>query len=183
MDFLLIADVHAGKASHFRKSGIPLSTDHLLQDLLKIESLIDKTKPKKVIVLGDLFHTRANQENHLVDNWISSLKIPFELIMGNHDVYSVSENEVNKQPYSVNNVHLSHEPTPDKGFNIFGHLHPAYSVVGKARQHIKLACFYVSENFITLPSFGSVTGKRVYKNILKEAYAVIITEEGLLKMT
>jgi len=76
---LLIADVHAGKATHFRNNGIPLSTDHLLQDFNVILSLIKRLKVDKLIFLGDLYHTTSNIENDLIDNWLSDLNIEVEL--------------------------------------------------------------------------------------------------------
>jgi len=57
---LLIADVHAGKASHFRTNGIPLSTDHLLNDLNIILKVIKRLNPVKLIFLGDLYYTHFN---------------------------------------------------------------------------------------------------------------------------
>ncbi|NNJ55516.1 MAG: metallophosphoesterase, partial [Bacteroidia bacterium] len=86
--YLLLADVHAGKASHFRNNGIPLSTDYLLQDLNKINELIEHLNPLKIIILGDLFHSDRNIENKLVESWIEELSVDVELIIGNHDIHS-----------------------------------------------------------------------------------------------
>ncbi|MEY2924141.1 MAG: hypothetical protein RLZZ337_689 [Bacteroidota bacterium] len=180
---LLLADVHAGKASHFRKHGIPLSTDYLLNDLNKIEVLLDYTKAEKLWILGDLFHSSSNIENQFVEEWVSQLGAETELILGNHDVYSASETNIKcKPPYKLDSILLSHEPVDSEYFNIHGHLHPGYSIQGRGRSYLKLPAFYIGENFITLPAFGSVTGKRAYDDIIKKSKVVLITDEGLLPL-
>ncbi len=180
-DFLLLADVHAGKASHFRNNGIPLSTDYLLQDLNKVDALIKQLNPRKVIILGDLFHSDRNIENQLVESWIEALAVEVELIIGNHDIHSIHNSSItSKLPYEIDGIWLSHEPAETELFNICGHLHPGYALTGKARQHLRLPSFYKGPNFLVLPSFGSLTGKKVYKDLVKVSEVVIATEEGLL---
>ena len=179
--YLLLADVHAGKASHFRNNGIPLSTDYLLNDLNKIDALINHLNPLKIIILGDLFHSNRNIENQLVESWINGLSVDVELIIGNHDVHSIHQSTIaSKMPYELDSIWLSHEPADTELFNICGHLHPAYAISGKARQHIRVPSFYKGPNFLDLPSFGSLTGKKVYKNLVQVSEVVIVTEEGLL---
>lgn len=178
---LLLADVHAGKATHFRKNGIPLSTDYLLNDLNKIEELLIKTKAKKLLVLGDLFHTTANIENQLIEAWVDSLAVETELILGNHDVHSLAKSTIKTSlPYTVRPFFLSHEPTENEAFNIHGHLHPAFTMSGKGRTSIKLPAFYVGPSFITLPAFGSTTGKRMYAEIAKHSKIILIADDGVM---
>ncbi|HAV26005.1 MAG TPA: hypothetical protein DCX01_07485 [Bacteroidetes bacterium] len=64
---LLIANVYEGKASHFRTNGIPLSKDHLLNDLNVILKLIKRLYLTKLVFLGDLYHTNFNIKNELID--------------------------------------------------------------------------------------------------------------------
>jgi DNA ligase-associated metallophosphoesterase len=180
---LLFADLHAGKASHFRRHGIPLSSDYFLNDLNRIENLIKRYKPKKVMVLGDLFHSDVNIENNFVEQWVKDLNIPFGLILGNHDVHSVSHSKIISDDYYLKDgIYLSHEPADIQEFNIYGHLHPAYAITGKARQHLKLPSFYFGPDFLVLPSFGSTTGGRVYKDLVKQSEIYIISDEGLMKV-
>ncbi len=180
---LLLADVHAGKATHFRKYGIPLSSDLLLNDLNAIEDLVARFNAKKVIVLGDLFHSDLNIENQFVEKWVDDLDVSFELIVGNHDIHSISSSAVSYTPdYVLDGFHLSHEPLETNHFNIFGHLHPAFTLTGKGRQHIKLPSYYISSNFMVLPSFGSTTGKRTYKELIKHSEVYITSDEGVAKI-
>ena len=48
-----IADLHFGKAAHFRKSGIPVPEPIHDSDLLKINSLIKTYSPEHIYFLGD----------------------------------------------------------------------------------------------------------------------------------
>ena len=54
-EVLLVADLHFGKASHFRKSGIPISEKVHDQDYQILTCLVSKYSPKQVYFLGDLF--------------------------------------------------------------------------------------------------------------------------------
>ena len=178
---LLIADLHAGKAAHFRKNGIPLSTDHLLADLNIIEQLIPSTQASKICFLGDLYHSTANEENDLIERWITDLGIAAELVIGNHDKYSIHKASIKcTEAYEENGILLSHEPEESDFFNICGHLHPAYVMGGKARSSFKFPSFYLSENCLILPAFGSVNGGKMYKDLVKNAQVILATPEGLI---
>ena len=54
---LFLADVHLGKINHFRKSGIPVPPKANERNLELMIDLINQTKPRRVICLGDLFHS------------------------------------------------------------------------------------------------------------------------------
>lgn len=180
---LLIADVHAGKASHFRKNGIPLSTDHLLQDLNEINRLCTRLKAKKLCFLGDLYHTSSNIENTLTDTFLNELDVEVELIIGNHDRHSLRQsNLIHREAYAVGNILLSHEPQQTHLYNIYGHLHPAYSMGGKGRQYIKLPSFYIGTKDLVLPAFGSVNGGRMYKDLAKDSKVILVSGDGLIEV-
>src|SRR4051812_15695716 len=59
---LIIADVHLGKASHFRKEGIAIPSAAQHVDHRNLEALFRKIKPLKVYFLGDLFHSAINRD-------------------------------------------------------------------------------------------------------------------------
>lgn len=180
---LLIADVHAGKAAHFRKNGIPLSTDHLLLDLNIIEQLLAKTGAQKLSFLGDLFHSSANVENDLIQDWVKNLHIETELVIGNHDIYSYKQSKIRTtQVYEQDGILLSHEPVVSEYFNICGHLHPAFMVGGKGRNYVKLPSFYLNADSMILPAFGSVNGCRMYKELIKKYSVILSSDEGLIKI-
>src|ERR1700712_2109470 len=59
---LIVADVHMGKVGHFRKAGIAVPRDMEQDDLAMLSDLIDEHEPKKIIFLGDLFHSDLNAD-------------------------------------------------------------------------------------------------------------------------
>lgn len=177
---LLLADIHAGKASHFRKNGIPLSTDHLLHDLNIISALLETHEVDKIIILGDLYHTSQNVENTLIDKWLMDLDVVVELIIGNHDRHSLRFSKLTKkEPYLLHNIFLSHEPHAGEHPNIYGHLHPSYTMTGKGRQTIRLPAFYHNKKQLILPAFGSVNGGKMYKELVKKCEVTLVSMEGL----
>ena len=180
---LLLSDIHAGKATHFRNNGIPLSTDHLLRDLDCISYLMGTYDVDKLSILGDLYHTAHNAENTQIDVWLKNLETEVELVIGNHDIHSLGDSDIScTLPYINNGILLSHEPEESNAFNICGHLHPSFTITGKGRQRIKMAAFYHSKNRLILPAFGSINGGKMYKDLIKQAEVYVTGEAGILKV-
>lgn len=162
---LIISDLHVGKSAHFRKSGIAVSSQILLDDLEVLEGLILSFKASHVIIVGDLFHAGHNSDLQIFCDWrnrFPDLKIT--LIKGNHDriqkklyeeyCIDIVENTLEIPPFS-----FVHEPEDSPvGFSISGHIHPGVIFQGKARQALKLPCYAVSENQLVLPAFSKFTG-------------------------
>ena len=53
--WLLIADVHLGKVSHFRKAVLAVPYNAIQQNFVQLASVVDYFKPLSIIFLGDLF--------------------------------------------------------------------------------------------------------------------------------
>ena len=164
---LLIADLHFGKAAHFRKSGIPIPEPIHEIDLLKLRTLHQTLRPTHTYFLGDLFHSDWNEQWESLNAFLTELKATqFHLIKGNHDVlsptaYQQSILKIHKQPYALESFILSHEPLGEvfSGMlNLCGHIHPGVRLVGKARQSVRIPCFYQSGAQLILPAFGNFTG-------------------------
>ena len=86
---LLICDIHLGKAEYFQQNGIPLTNNSDEQNLLSIKKIVENYKPYKLIILGDLFHSKYSIYKNLqkkVDDLPELLKTNVELVLGNHDV-------------------------------------------------------------------------------------------------
>ncbi|MDX5319493.1 MAG: phosphoesterase, partial [Bacteroidota bacterium] len=62
---LLIADLHLGKTLHFRKNGLPIPAAAGLQDLHRLDTLIQQFEDAAIYFLGDLFHSEHNNEHEL----------------------------------------------------------------------------------------------------------------------
>ncbi len=184
---LLIADLHFGKASHFRKSGIPISEKVHDQDYQTLTTLISKYSPKQVYFLGDLFHSSWNEEWEKLLRFLGLFPATsFHLVVGNHDIlpiekYQNSRLVVHSHPVTLGNLLFSHEPiSPPSGFlTICGHIHPGILLKGRAKQKVLIPCFHYSENVLVLPSFGNFTGLAPIKRQKKDMIWGI-TEDRLI---
>src|SRR5829696_3376662 len=84
---LIIADLHIGKTGHFRKSGIPVPQNVFKEDLQRLFTQIFFFKAEKLIIAGDLSHSRSNKEMDLFKKWRNDLAgLEVILVNGNHDI-------------------------------------------------------------------------------------------------
>ncbi|MEQ8416514.1 MAG: ligase-associated DNA damage response endonuclease PdeM [Imperialibacter sp.] len=161
---LIVSDLHLGKAGHFRKAGIPISSKIHTEDLDRLDLLLNKYQPKRLIMLGDLFHSDKNNEWEAFSDWRSQYQnLKITLTLGNHDIIET----VNYKKINVTVVDelllapffMSHHPTENaNGYNLAGHLHPGISLQGKARQGVRIPCFYFGQKGALMPAFGNFTG-------------------------
>ena len=163
---LIIADVHLGKANHFRKEGISIPAHAQLADYTNLERLFMKTNPLKVYFLGDLFHSSFNRDWHYFCELIRQFpSIKFTLIKGNHDIINhtrFTEVCIDVVDTMEDGAFVySHEllPMVNAGkINISGHIHPGIVLSGAGRQSVKLPCFYITDRTVLVPAFGILTG-------------------------
>lgn len=181
---LILSDLHLGKTAHFRKNGIPLPSDIILEDLKRLSNLIDHFNPEKIIVVGDFLHAGKNSEFEIYKNWkleFPALKII--LVKGNHDrilekhfleleiseIYSI---------YKENEFTFSHEDLKNESqFVISGHLHPGVVLQSSTRK-LKFPCYVVTENQLILPAFSTFTGLDT-NNYFPEAQKYIFTQDSI----
>jgi DNA ligase-associated metallophosphoesterase len=162
---LLLADLHLGKAESFQASGIPLPSDGDLGNLNRLLELSTRLKPARVVVLGDLIHSRLGLTTELrakIQALPQLLGCPLELIGGNHDQGSWLEGLTAGPPRRWGNLWLSHEPcTPEAPelLNVAGHVHPV-AVIGHGPDRLRLPCFALDRHSrrLQLPAFGELTG-------------------------
>jgi len=190
---LVVADVHWGKIDHFRKAGIPVPLQGNDKNAETLVAIINLFKPKRLIFLGDLFHSVYN------DGWETFGQVrkaffhcSFELVIGNHDILSERQYQrhhiqLHAQSLTLNNLLLTHEPRediPEGVFNIAGHVHPGAHLRGTGKQSVTLPCFYIRTNQCILPAFGAFTGlARVQPKFGDKIFViangnVIATKEG-----
>ena len=163
---LLLADLHLGKVNHFRRSGIPVPTKASEKNIEILVELIQKTKPDRVICLGDLFHSHYNPEWEVFGELVRHFKsVCFELVIGNHDIMSKVQYDRKKivvhRELQLGPFLLTHHPLEEQrgtSYNLAGHIHPGVSLKGGGRQSLTLPCFYFGEKLGLLPAFGMFTG-------------------------
>lgn len=165
---LLIADVHLGKVAHFRKHGAPVPANAAYKNLEKLTEISNHFQPETICFLGDLFHSKLNEEWQDFEKWTEYTKAEIILISGNHDIipqYLYEELGIKVfDELLLNDFLLTHHPTEIKGtFNLCGHVHPGIKMKGVGRQYLRFACFYKTLNSLILPAFGNFTGKHILK--------------------
>ena len=169
---LFIADLHLGKATHFRKSGVNVPMQVLYDDIAVLDSILSRYAVERVIALGDLFHADENSEWDIFGEWLLSRPVQWELIKGNHDKlpfeayerYDVRVHEqfLNESPFILTHYPLEDTaPVPPGHYVLCGHVHPAVVLTGKAYQSIRMSCYYFGQKQGILPAFGRFTGCEV----------------------
>jgi len=176
-DALILTDLHLGKSGHFRKAGIPVSSQVNDENLARLELITNHFNPKVIYFLGDLFHSEMNIEWEDFEIWRDkNSPISMKLVLGNHDFYAVPEYEkfnlecfhkLAVSPFTfIHDVPIKESDT--KEIFVGGHIHPSIRFKGKGRQSLKTPCFYFSKNKILLPAFGSFTGTHNIKPTKKD---------------
>lgn len=164
----LLADVHLGKVAHFRKHGIAVPRKAEGEFYQKIKELSACYPPKRILFLGDLFHSSQNNEWLLFVAWAKKQSAKLVLIKGNHDLIPDSNfKSIGVQVYeSLHEGHFcfSHYPQENTKLFVFcGHLHPGIKLHGRGKQQLKLPCFFHAPNQLILPAFGAFTGLHLVK--------------------
>ncbi len=167
-DILIIGDLHLGFEESLIKEGILIPFSQLKKTIKKLEKIIKKTKPKLIVINGDLkdeFGTISRQEWTEVLEFIDFLKKTSEVILikGNHDtilepIARKKDIEI-KQRLDIDDITIVHGDKLFKKLNktiIISHEHPAISF--KERSDEKYKCFllgkYKYHNLIVIPSFN-----------------------------
>ena len=163
--WLLFADVHLGKATHFRKHGAAIPSGP--GNFQRMDRLIHRWKPEKVVFLGDLFHSSKNAIWNRFSEFTKKQPCDFILIKGNHDLlgkndYADARLELIPSRLINSGLALCHEPDTCSDlhdhYELAGHIHPGIRLEGKGRQSLRLPCFAFGQKQGILPAFGDFTG-------------------------
>ena len=180
---LLICDIHLGKAEYFQQNGIPLTNNSDKDNFSRIKKIVKKYSPEKLIILGDLFHSKYSIDKTLqkkVEDLPELLKTNVELVLGNHDVGCKIKNIKIFDIRKTKNITFSHEPVDlenNKTLNICGHYHPKIYIKNNGDK-LSFRCFAMDKNKNTLflPAFGDLTGVYPCKKSFKK-WAIVSEEE------
>ena len=186
---LIISDLHLGKTAHFRKNGLALPTQLILNDLARLSELIQHFRVKKLMIIGDFIHAGYNSEFDLFTKWkedYSSLEII--LIKGNHDRVS----DIYFSELGIKSIHSELEIYPflfshefietEKYFVISGHIHPGVNLVSKVKNNHKFRCFIKTNNQLILPAFSSFAGTNTKDHPLHATY-FIFTDDDIFEIS
>lgn len=186
---LILSDLHLGKSAHFRKAGIAVPANIGQDDLYRLQRLITVYNPSQVIIVGDMFHSKENNDVQYFKLWRQQFgQICFKLVKGNHDILAASLYvSINVEVYdtlTIGEIHFVHEPCTDAdaaGYTFSGHLHPGIAVAGAGKQRLRLPCFYFGKNCSILPAFGRFTGLAMLVPEANEA-VFVIADNSILRV-
>jgi putative SbcD/Mre11-related phosphoesterase len=174
LEALVIADTHFGYEGVMAENGIflpKMNYKHIIQEL---DSAISKTKPKMLIVNGDIkneFDKVAVEEFMELNDFVKYCKqkeLQLFLIKGNHDNFVDSVKalgiKIFKQELLLQNFFFFHgEELPSENsekaeFLITAHEHPAIAIYSDLGVKEKLKCFlfgkYKNKKVIVLPAIN-----------------------------
>lgn len=182
---LALADIHLGKARHFRSEGLPLPLPAQDPDYMRLSALLRQFLPRRVLFLGDLFHSKRNHDWERFSEWVSLFpQTEWLLLRGNHDILDPSLfHEIGisvADDLREGRLIYSHEPLlsiAPKHLNLCGHIHPGIRLEAGARQYVRLPCFFQRDRHFILPAFGSLTGLAIMdKRRGDHAYGILSNE-------
>jgi DNA ligase-associated metallophosphoesterase len=119
---LLVADVHLGKGATFRALGQPLPRGGSARDLQRLAALVAQLQAKRLIVLGDFWHSRRGLNPMLFNalhQWHGQHEqLQVMLVRGNHDRAISRSNlppslgiEIVEEPFTLApGLYACHEP-------------------------------------------------------------------------
>lgn len=173
---IILADVHWGKGGHFRKHGIPVPAATQDADAARLTGIITQYRADRLIIAGDLFHSRHNAEVEAFAGWRQrhpGLHIDF--ILGNHDAYTTTHHErfgltVHEASLPVGPFLIAHDAETREGLHtVHGHLHPGVRVPGAGI----FPAYCIGEHASILPAFGQFTGcARMDPRAFREVFVV-----------
>ena len=175
---LIVSDLHFEKGSSFATRGALLPPYDTRTTLMRIEALMRRYAPKRVISLGDAFHD-GEAEARIDEEDATRLEALIRAadwlwILGNHDpepparFVGAAEAEA-----AVGALTFRHEPTegPAPG-EIAGHLHPCARVITEGWV-LRRRCFAGNGARLIMPAMGAFTGGL---NLLDDAFADVLPD-------
>ncbi|MCU0721543.1 MAG: ligase-associated DNA damage response endonuclease PdeM [Pirellula sp.] len=190
---LFCSDLHWGKEATFQRASLPVPVQSLTSILNRMSALLDRLRPKRVIVLGDMVHGTSSFSDTFRETmrqfWEGRAVAPecsWILVEGNHDRRAKSELKkwpvrMVSPPWRFEDFVCVHDPLelPSTAASqtdflcMAGHLHPAFSMPDNGE---KLACFALQRNTLIFPAFSDFTGRNPID--IKETQAVYIIRQG-----
>lgn len=187
---LILSDLHIGKAEHFRKNHLQIPGPIEHTELLRLHRLFEYYQPEQLFLLGDIFHSSYNKAWVSFSKLLKSASIGRKLLIkGNHDIlepafYEEADLEIHSRFLFGNGLCMVHdaEDCRKDEKSISGHLHPGCYVQGRARQRAILPCFFVGEQQLIMPAFGSLTGLKSLKKGSERDFFLAFTPNKFWKI-
>jgi uncharacterized protein len=192
---LLVADAHFGKAHAFRRLGVPVPEQTTGETLARLDHEITATQAQRVVFLGDFSHARHSlgpETLAALQSWRQQHQaVQMVLVRGNHDARAGDPPptlglHMADEPWRIqpgDRIALAHHPEVVAGaYVLAGHWHPCITLQGRARQRLRLPCFWLGDEqrhpVGVLPAFGAFTGMQAIER--RAGDAVWLCASGLV---
>jgi DNA ligase-associated metallophosphoesterase len=160
---LIVADLHFEKGSSFALKGQPLPPYDTKATLARLDEVILRLHPRRVICLGDSFHDQG-AVSRIHDDDLTHLRVltaqtDWLWVAGNHDpVLPDGVGGIAVHDFCAGKLTFRHIAAADavEG-EISGHFHPKAAVATRGRP-VTRACFVSDGRRVILPAFGAFTG-------------------------
>lgn len=169
---LVVADLHLEKGSAFAARGIALPPYDTRSTLARLDALMARFDPSRLVALGDSFHDQGAEARMNAEDArrLSDLtrRTEWIWIAGNHDPRpSRAFGGMVFDELRVGPLTFHHEPRPAPATGeIAGHLHPCAAVRVRGRR-LRRRCVASDGTRAILPAFGAYAGGL---NVLDVAY-------------
>lgn len=160
---LIVADMHLEKGSALAKRGSMLPPYDTAATLARLNRLVARHRPRRLVALGDSFHDVGAGERMEAGTMAALVALSSGLdvvwIAGNHDPeIPVALPGERLGELSIGGLVLRHEPRAGaQPGEIAGHLHPAAKVVSE-RGRVRRPAFVSDGSRMVMPAFGSYAG-------------------------
>ncbi len=160
-----ISDVHLGFEAALAEQGVSIPRFQRREVLARLGRLLDRYRPKKLIVAGDFKHEFSR---NLTDEWVEIKQVlrfirqrtePV-VVRGNHDNFLATILGDLRIPlhdrYDLGGctfVH-GHEDVEALGTIVMGHEHPAVKLRDTLGATVSVPAFLVADRLIVLPAFS-----------------------------
>lgn len=172
---LAVGDLHLGKAATLRQAGLAIPEGGDRDDLARLTRLVDRLRPRQLILLGDLIHASAGLTDFLIEETIRALRAWEHsgleraiLVRGNHDraEWPAEVGLTVVKHLDLDALEWIHDPAAaDAGrWSVAAHLHPLARIDAGRGRRVTLPCFWLrqQDRTLILPTFGGSLGGRCW---------------------
>jgi DNA ligase-associated metallophosphoesterase len=160
---LVFADMHFEKGSFYARTGQMLPPYDTRATIARIEAVVARRTPSRIIALGDSFHDRYAAERLDEEERVRLTKlrqgVEWIWIAGNHDpVPPAWLGGRVAEEIAIGGLLFRHEPEDfDARGEVAGHLHPCATVTRRGRS-LRRRCFVSDGKRLLMPAFGAYAG-------------------------
>lgn len=177
---LVVADLHLEKGSAFAARGIALPPYDTRATLARLDALMKRLRPARLVALGDSFHDGEAEARMAAEDAATLARLTHDTdwlwIAGNHDPRpSRKFGGAVCDEWHAGSLTFRHEPRPAPAMGeIAGHLHPCAAVRIRGRR-LRRRCVVSDGGRAILPAFGAYAGGL---NVLDKAFDALLPAFG-----